>query len=147
MQYLYISENKLKHSLGVARYMQKYASERLLNDDLASEYFVLGYLHDIGEEFVYDKKDHAKVGGTILKSQNYKYWKEVYHHGDPNTPYMSVALMVLNLAELCVQNDGTVCTIEQNLERLKNKFGEDSVQYKNTKALADMVRTRTIVIK
>lgn len=147
MQNLFISDNKLKHSLGVARYMQKYASERLLNDDLASEFFVLGYLHDIGEEFVYDKKDHAHVGGNLLKSQNYKYWKEVYYHGDPKTPYMSVALMVLNLAELCVQNDGTVVTIDQNLERIKNKFGENSVQYQNTKALAEMVRTRPIVIK
>lgn len=147
MQNLYISENKLKHSIGVARYMQKYAEEKLLNEDLAREFFVLGYLHDIGEEFVYDKKDHAHAGGELLKAQKYKYWKEVYYHGDPKTPYISPALMVLNLAELCVQNDGTVCTIEQKLNRLKEKFGEDSVQYQNTKALADMVRTTPIVIK
>lgn len=147
MQNLFISDNKLKHSIGVARFMQNYAEEKLLNPDLAREFFVLGYLHDIGEEFVYDKKDHAKVGGNILKAQGYKYWKEVYYHGDPKSPYTSVALMVLNLAELCVQNDGKVCTIDQKLERIKNKFGVDSIQYKNTKALAEMVRTRPIVIK
>lgn len=147
MQNLYISENKLKHSLGVARFMQNYAEEKLLDPDLAREFFVLGYLHDIGEEFVYDKKDHARVGGSILKSQNYKYWKEVYYHGDPTTSYNSIALMVLNLAELCVQNDGRVCTIEDKLKRIKDKFGESSVQYRNTKALADMVRTRPVVIK
>lgn len=147
MKNLYISENKLKHSLGVARFMQQYAEEKLLNPDLAREFFVLGYLHDIGEEFAYDKKDHAHVGGNILKAQNYKYWKEVYYHGDPKSPYTSVALMVLNLAELCVQNDGTVSTIDKKLAHLKEKFGEDSIQYTNTKELADMVRTRPVVIK
>ena len=66
MQYLYISENKLKHSLGVARYMQKYASERLLNDDLASEYLVLDLMKSTLLDILPLKIDQVKyLAGEI----------------------------------------------------------------------------------
>ena len=56
MSYYAISDNKLKHSIAVGRYMQKYANERLLNPELGREWFLLGYLHDIGEEFTNKKE-------------------------------------------------------------------------------------------
>jgi aspartyl-tRNA synthetase len=37
--------------------------------------------------------------------------------------------------------------LEYTLRVLKEKFGEDSIQYKNTKALADLVRKTPIVLK
>ena len=67
MSYYAISDNKLKHSIAVGRYMQKYANERLLNPELGREWFLLGYLHDIGEEFTNKKEDHNKIGGLLLK--------------------------------------------------------------------------------
>jgi len=147
MSYYAISDNKLKHSIAVGRYMQKYATERLLDPELGKEWFILGYLHDIGEEFTNKKEEHNKVGGTILKEQKYKYWKEVYYHGDPKTPYISPALLVLNLAELCVGSDGKVVGVDTKLKKIKEKFGEDSIQYKNTKALANLVRNTPVVLK
>ena len=147
MSYYAISDNKLKHSIAVGRYMQKYATERLLNPELGKEWFLIGYLHDIGEEFTNKKEEHNKVGCTLLKEQKYKYWKEVYYHGDPKTPYISPALLVLNLAELCVGSDGKVVGIDTKLNKIKEKFGEDSIQYKNTKALANLVRNTPVVLK
>ena len=61
MSYYAISDNKLKHSIAVGRYMQKYANERLLNPELGREWFLLGYLHDIGEEFTHKKEEHNKL--------------------------------------------------------------------------------------
>lgn len=143
----FISENKMKHSIAVARYMQKYAQERLLSEELAEELFILGYLHDIGEEFTPVKTDHNKVGGLLLKNQKYKYWKEVYYHGEVQDEYTSVALQVLNLAELCISSDGSFVGIDQRLAMLKEKFGENSAEYVNTCALAKMIREKKIVYK
>ena len=144
---LSISGNKLKHSLAVARFMQNYAVERLLDPQLGEDWFVLGFLHDIGEEFTNKKEEHNKVGGNILKKQKYKYWKEVYYHGNPKPDYISPALLVLDLAELCVGNDGSYIGIDSKLATLRAKFGEDSPQFKNTLALANLVRNTPVVIK
>lgn len=140
MKYMFISENKLKHSLAVARYMQKYAVEHFLDEKLGQELFVLGYLHDIGEEFTETKEEHNVVGGLLLKEQKYKYWKEVYYHGNPKAEYSSLALQILNLAELCINSDGSFIGIDTKLAMLREKFGETSVQYVNSLALANKVR-------
>ncbi len=147
MKHKSISENKMKHSLAVARYMQNYAVERLLDEDFGKELFLLGYLHDIGEEFAFNKEEHAEVGGLILKEQKYKYWKEVYYHGNINAQYESVALAILNLAELCINSDGTFVGIDTRLQILKEKFGEQSPEYVNSLAMAKKVRETKIVHK
>ena len=136
----FISTNKLKHSIAVGRYMQKYAEERLFDYDLGKELFILGYLHDIGSEFTEIKEEHAKIGGEILKKSNYKYWKEVYYHGKVQNEYRSLPLMLLNLAELSITSDGKEISIQEKLNELADKFGENSVQYQNTKKLYEMVR-------
>lgn len=44
--------------------------------------FVIGYNHDIGYEFSKNGINHNKIGGEILKRNNFKYWKEIYHYGE-----------------------------------------------------------------
>ena len=74
---LSISNERLKHSLEVARLMKKSAEDAGWNKQKCEEMFVLGFLHDIGYEFAEQQCDHASVGGEMLKNQGYKYWKEV----------------------------------------------------------------------
>ena len=75
-----IDEDRLKHSLAVARKMVEIGKEHKLNDEQLQELFTLGYNHDIGYEFE-NNENHRIIGGNILKSNNYKYWQEVYYHG------------------------------------------------------------------
>ena len=45
-------------------------------------------------------------GGEILKRNNYKYWKEIYYHGDVNTEYTSLFLEILNKADMQIDKFG-----------------------------------------
>ena len=69
-----IDEDRLKHSLAVARKMVEIGKEHKLNDEQLQELFTLGYNHDIGYEFE-NNENHRIIGGNILKSNNYKYWQ------------------------------------------------------------------------
>ena len=61
--------------------------------------------------------------------------------------FMAVGYSTKKLAELCVGSDGKVVGIDTKINKIKEKFGEDSVQYKNTKALANLVRNTPVVLK
>jgi predicted hydrolase (HD superfamily) len=82
----YIDVDRLKHSIAVARKMMEIGKRCKLSDKELQELFVLGLNHDIGYEFT-DNEDHGIIGGNILKESNYKYWKEVYNHGNPDANF------------------------------------------------------------
>ena len=46
-----ISDDKIKHIIGVARLMKKYSEEKGFDNNYCLEMFTLGLLHDIGYEF------------------------------------------------------------------------------------------------
>lgn len=94
------------------------------------ELFVLGLNHDIGYQFAKGYKPHNKVGGEILKKQNYKYWKEVYYHGEVNIDYNSLYLDILNLADMQIDKKGNDVGFGKRLIDIKNRYGEDSIVYK-----------------
>ena len=92
---------RLNHSLEVARKMQEIVqSNPDFFDCCPEDMFYLGIVHDIGYEFVEDQPKHEKKGGEILKKLDFKYWKEVYYHGNPTIEYDSPELMLLNYADL-----------------------------------------------
>ncbi len=74
-----IDNNRLNHSLAVAKKIIEIGKEYNLNDDELQDLFILGFNHDIGYEYGNNSK-HAHIGGEILKRNNYKYWKEIYYH-------------------------------------------------------------------
>ena len=85
-----LDTNRIKHSLGVAKTMKALANKHAdyYNVD-ANDAFILGYLHDVGYEFINSGEDHALVGANYLKAAGYAYWAEVYFHGKPQTEYKS----------------------------------------------------------
>ena len=89
--------------------------------------FLLGYNHDIGYDFCFDKKEHNIVGGELLKNNGYKYWKEVYYHGNPDCKYKSLILKILNMADMQIDKYGNDVGYEKRLEDIKNRYGEDSL--------------------
>ena len=133
-----ISDDRIHHMLAVATKMEQVVSNNPNRFDASPEdAFVLGFLHDIGYEFVDEQNDHAKTGGLILKNQGYKYWCEVYYHGIPCPDYSSELLTLLNQADLTTGPTGEYITVEERLKDIGNRYGKDSWQLQDAMRLAD----------
>lgn len=134
------SDSRLKHSLNVARKMQDIAQN---NPDTfhckPEDMFYLGIVHDIAYQFVEDPVLHEHKGGELLKDLDFKYWREVYHHGDPDTDYSSDELMLLNFADLTTGPNGESMTIKERLDDISLRYGEASVQFVKAKKLSEIV--------
>ena len=134
--------DRLKHSISVARKMVEIGKSYKLNDNELQELFVLGYNHDIGYEFVENGINHNVVGGNILKRNGYKYWQEVYYHGEPNTNYNSLYLIILNKADMQIDKYGSDVGYDKRLEDIKDRYGKDSITYKNCEILIESLKIK-----
>ena len=135
-----MDEYRLKHSLAVARKMIEIGKEYNLDDKELQDLFVLGFNHDIGYEYG-NNLNHEHIGGDILKRNNYKYWKEIYYHGDINAQYSSLYLEILNKADMQIDKYGNDVGYTKRLEDIKNRYGENSITYKNAEILVAKLRS------
>ena len=126
-----MDKDRLNHSLAVANKMIEIGGSLNLKKSELQDLFVLGYNHDIGYDFCSDKLEHNIVGGEILKNNGYKYWKEVYYHGNPSGEYSSLFLEILNMADMQIDKYGNDVGYERRLEDIKLRYGDDSLQYIN----------------
>ena len=133
-----IDKDRLNHSLAVARKMVEIGKSYNMNEKQLQELFVLGYVHDIGYE--YENEQHRIIGGDILKQCNYKYWKEVYYHGEIDCEYSSAYLNILNKADMQVDKFGNDVGYTKRLEDIKGRYGEDSTVYKKVKKLMNLIK-------
>ena len=125
-----ISDNRLFHSIGVARMAKQLAMCLRPNDTVFAEnMFLLGLLHDIGYEFTDDVVQHAKIGGDILARCGFQYADSVAVHGYVTNDVFSDELYILNLADMIVGSDGKTCTFDDRLDYIKNRYGAKSKQY------------------
>ena len=129
-----MDDNRLKHSLAVARKMVEIGKKYNLDSNELEDLFVLGLSHDIGYEYG-THSNHEHIGGEILKRNQYKYWKEVYYHGNINTEYSSLYLKILNKADMQIDKYGNDVGYIKRLEDIKNRYGENSITYKNAEIL------------
>ena len=134
-----MDNNRLKHSYGVACKMIELGKKRKLSKENLQELFILGYVHDIGYQFCNNKK-HNIIGGNLLKDNGYKYWKEVYYHGVPNCEYKSLYLNILNTADMMIDKFGNDVGFDKRLEDIKNRYGQDSIQYNNSVKIVNELR-------
>ena len=130
-----MDEDRLKHSISVGRKMVEIGKGYNLSEKELNDLFMLGYNHDIGYEFCSDNIEHNIVGGEILKNNGYKYWQEVYYHGNPNIEYNSLFLKILNMADMQIDKYGDNVGYTKRLEDIKTRYGEDSMQYINAKSV------------
>lgn len=129
-----MDKDRLNHSLAVAEKMVKIGKEYNFSENELKDLFVLGLNHDIGYEYG-NSSNHAHIGGEILKRNDYKHWQEVYYHGDVNTEYSSLFLEILNKADMQIDKYGNDVGYIKRLEDIKNRYGEDSITYKNAETL------------
>ena len=137
-----MNEDKLKHSYAVARKMAEIGKKNNFNDEQIKELFVLGFNHDIGYEFTQNGVNHNKIGGKILRESGYKYWQEVYYHGEVETEYHSVFLNVLNQADMQIDKHGNDVGYEKRLEDIASRYGIESVVYKKCERLVNIINDK-----
>ena len=137
-----MDDDRLKHSYAVACKMIELGKERKLSDESLEELFMLGFIHDIGYQFG-NNENHNMLGGNLLKENNYKYWKEVYYHGVPNSEYKSLYLDILNTADMMIDKFGNDVGFDKRLEDIKNRYGEDSIQYNNCVKIINELRSQS----
>ena len=124
-----IYTDRLNHSLAVANKMVEIGKDLNLKESILQDLFILGYNHDIGYEFCTDNFEHNIIGGEILRNNGYKYWKEVYYHGNPDTDYNTLFLKILNMADMQIDKYGNDVGYETRLEDIKARYGENSKPY------------------
>lgn len=137
---LSISDERLAHMRSVGRRAQAIAMhEGIENQEELEDIFLLGYLHDVGYEFSNDQADHERVGGDILKRNGYRFWQEIYHHGDPDAGYSSPLLDILNTADMLTNSKGESVTFDDRLSDIADRYGQDSRQYIKAKKLSEQL--------
>lgn len=135
-----ISKNREKHIFEVARLMYKQAKAIGWDEEKCREMFTLGLVHDLGYEFCEKQEEHPAVGGTLLRFQGYKYWREVKYHGMLTSDYSSPELDLLNKSDICVDSLGNIVTAEERLNDIGKRYGYDSSQYKDALILAEKLK-------
>lgn len=132
---------RLKHSFRVAEKMkQAIENNPQLCDSTAEEMFLLGFLHDIGYNFVAKQEEHENEAGELLRKEDYKFWKDVYYHGTPASEYKSPELELLNWADMTVNQKGCDVTPEERLEDIARRYGIESIQYINAALLKEEIK-------
>lgn len=124
-----MDDDRIKHNIAVARKMVEIAINKNLNEDEIKDCYIIGYNHDIGYEFANNKLEHNIVGGEILRNTGFKYWKEIYYHGEINIEYSSIYLDILNQADMQIDKFGNDVGYEKRLEDIKSRYGENSEVY------------------
>ena len=123
-----IIENKrLAHSKSVAELMYSFIDNP--REDVKESLYTLGLLHDIG--YMYGEPiGHSIRGGLLLKSMDFKYWQEVYYHGQIETDgFESTFLDILNWADLNVDSSGEVVGYSRRIYDILVRYGADSINY------------------
>ena len=134
-----IDEDRLKHSLAVARKMVEIGKSKGLAEEELKDLFMLGYNHDIGYEFG-TNENHNVMGANILKQNNYKYWQEVYYHGQIECEYKSLYLDILNKADMQIDKYGNDVGYDKRLEDIKIRYGNNSQVYMQCQKLINKLK-------
>ena len=135
-----MDNDRLKHSLAVARKMVEIAKSQNLSEEDIIICFLIGYNHDIGYEFTTNGKNHNRVGGAILKDNGFKYWQEIYYHGESDADYSSKYLDILNQADMQIDKYGNDVGYEKRLEDIQNRYGSESEVYQKCETLIKRIK-------
>lgn len=127
-----LTRYRMQHQLAVAHRVVEMAQRRGgYSEEELQELFLMGYLHDVGYEFVEDSSQHASAGGEVLKRCGFKYWREIANHGISECAYASPELDILNSADMHTSPVGEPISYEERLEGIQERYGAESSHYKN----------------
>lgn len=154
-RFIGISDEKLRHCLGVARKAYEIAQMYGHDDDFCMRMFMLGFVHDVGYEFCKLPEDHATMSASMMLMLNDDYaasdirqksFLAIKEHGDPNGT-QSDEWRILNTADLIIDYAGREVPVMERLNDIKNRYGEHSLQYQNACETAYKVGLVNIPVK
>lgn len=129
----------MKHILAVASLCVDIAKVKGFDEQYQKDMYLLGFVHDIGYAFG-DHTNHAQVGADALKRNMYDYWAEVRDHGNPDATRNSIALNILNAADMSVDAEVNVVGFDGRLQDIRNRYGADSQTVKDCERLVAKLR-------
>lgn len=129
-----LTANRTAHIRGVTLYMRENASKLGLDPDEAA---LCGWLHDFGY-IAGDNRSHASIGGRLLREQGYRHWREVSTHGSVEGLFSPLGVL-LNIADMSVDSKGEVVGFATRLEDVAERYGKDSVQYRDCLAVINAI--------
>ena len=134
-----ITESKFQHIIGVARLCYKLAKEKYhANEEFARSMWAIGFNHDIGYEFINDgdsTKEHPIIADNIIQHAFYGNCHAIEYHGK-RVAQDDLQLRILNEADLQIDATGKLVTVEERLEDIRNRYGDNSDQYEQAYCLA-----------
>ena len=133
-----ISDNKIKHSLEVARLCAELASLECKDESYIQACFVMGLLHDIGYESGvfkgHSKKSVDYIDSAELYMEDIK--SAIANHGQ-DIVFANRFSEILNKADLQVNSKGErVCAFSRLLD-IEARYGSDSSEYLNAQSIAE----------
>ena len=69
----------------------------------------------------------------------FKYWKEIYYHGELDDKYTSLYLDILNQADMQIDRYGNDVGYAKSLEDIKIRYGENSNVYNKCCKLVEKI--------
>ncbi len=140
-----LSEERVKHSFGVAKYMSEHAKEYGVAPD---EAFVVGLLHDIGYIYVENEANHEENGADLLQSLGFIYSDEIRAHGTlPSKVFDKIGLDVSPMLELLYNADlsvdvakgyaGKEVGFDKRIENFGKRRGFDHPNYEECRKIKE----------
>ena len=127
-----ISENRLHHSLGVARKCYQISVNEGHNEDFCRKMFLLGWLHDIGYEFAQEKREHPKISAemvSLLGTVEQASIDAIKGHGKIPAKPVSDERRILIAADMMTDSRGNDVSVTTRLEDIRDRYGDQSEEY------------------
>lgn len=125
-----ITENKIKHSLEVARVCAELASQECKDESYIQACFLMGLLHDIGYENG-DAKGHSKRSADYIDSMEL-YLEDIKsaiaNHGK-DIIFANRFSEILNKADLQVNSKGERVCAFSRLADIEMRYGSNSTEF------------------
>ena len=136
-EFIGISDDKIAHSLAVARKCYTLAKEEYeLTETNARKAFLLGLIHDFGYEFSTESADHPSVAVNVLASLNKTDMDQmmfaILTHGRPARFTGTTYQAILNEADLTTDHKGNDVTMKERCDSIAERYGQDSQEYHNS---------------
>ena len=138
-----ISENKIKHMLGVARKCRDLAINKNLPEDIVDAMFIMGLLHDIGYEYEPDSNHGHRSFEMILHFiKHHELANDAIMTHGLTTPNMTWSIFdeILNHADMTTSYNGEPVDITTRLNGIKQNWPETSVHYKHATEIAEKLQ-------
>lgn len=142
-----ITNNKLRHILGVAVRCKELAEENGMSEEEQNACFIMGFLHDVGYSNLFGRKDldgHPEIGYNMVKDFNKheEALEAIKNHG---TAYdnLTVYDKILNTADLEVNYYGECVTFAERLQDIASRHDIYSEHYQMAVRQAEALKNNS----